>query len=231
MDIDSTVNGASLHVVDPLVAKALTNGFKDSRLSGCVITGIGALPCMCPSTVQVVEGVGRRTSDQHLPFGGGVEGQDTVVVFKEGDGLGCRAVAILSKLLGTELGIQPLFSIVGLLKKSQFELDGQYPPYRFVDATHGHFPLFYELLEQPGKIEVHRNHGHVHSRINGHLNGFLIRCGHFMAGLKVADILPVGQGDAFKTQLVAQKALKQVFVDVYRDAVHFSRVDHDRQGP
>ena len=80
------------------------------------------------------------------------------------------------------------------------------------------------------EAKIERHHAHVNSCFDGHARGLFVIFGHHMPGIQVADILPIGDHDAFKPQLVAQQIGQQVTIGVHWDAVDLATINHDGHG-
>ena len=116
---------------------------------------------------------------------------------------------------------------VPVFKQAEFIFRIQNISRRVVEPFHRNQPLADGLFQQINLVKRHRNHAHVHARVERPRNRLLdIRRGAVIRG-DFLQVLPIRHDHAAKAEFLAESVGQQPFRGVRRNAVDFAAIDHD----
>ena len=189
----------------------------------CLVT----LPRVGPAAVEATHGVGIRTGNQQfLAF---CQRQYAVCVLQEYQRL-FGSLECGGGMFRTAEQREVFQIIIGFLKQIEAVLQAQYAAHRIVNAAHGDFAFFHQLLQECTELPVVRVHRHVDTGIDGELDGFLLVLGNVVAAIKVVDVRPVSHNHTVPVEVFFQPLGQQLIVGMERQTVVHGGVHHHGEG-
>ena len=189
--------------------------------------GLVTLPRVGPAAVEATHGVGIRTGNQQLlAF---CQRQYTVCILQKYQRFFGSLEGGSGMFRTTEQG-EVFQVIIGLFKQIETVLQAQYTANSIVNAAHGDFSFFHQLLQECTELPVVRVHRHVDTGIDGELDGFLLVLGNVVAAIKVVDVRPVSHNHTVPVEVFFQPLGQQLIVGMERQTVVHGGVHHHGEG-
>ena len=174
-----------------------------------------ALPGVRPSAVQGPHRICIRSCQQYA--GRLLQRKHTVVLEKH--------LRLHSRLIGGSdmvrtCKIRIIFRHrVRSIEKAETIFDTKNTGHSIVYTRHRYLTLLDKLLQFIAELEVQRDHRHVDSGIDGHLDSLLLGRSHPLTSIEIVDVSPVGHNHSVPVQVLLEPLCKKFGIAVERHSV------------